>query len=209
MKTVVFGPRYFGSVDYYAAMARAEKVVIDRGVRYDKRAKDVHRCEIVDTRQRVLLTVPVSKGAEHVSRWQDMAVSAHDSWWERHVTALESAYGRTPFFEFYIDRLLHFMGPEAVGRSIVDVDIELDAVMRRLLLIDAEVTYDASGLDPAETTDYRREAIPDASIGPYWQVRADKLGFTPGSSNSRPPLLPRPRSRPGTFTVNCRLVFLH
>lgn len=182
MKTVVFGPRYFGSVDYYAAMARAEKVVIDRGVRYDKRAKDVHRCEIVDTRQRVLLTVPVSKGAEHVSRWQDMAVSAHDSWWERHVTALESAYGRTPFFEFYIDRLLHFMGPEAVGRSIVDVDIELDAVMRRLLLIDAEVTYDASGLDPAETTDYRREAIPDAGIGPYWQVRADKLGFTPGLS---------------------------
>ena len=54
--------------------------------------------------------------------------------------------------------------------------------MRRLLLIDAEVTYDASGLDPAETTDYRREAIPDASIGPYWQVRADKLGFTPGLS---------------------------
>lgn len=143
-----------------------------------------------------------------MSRWQDMAVSAHDSWWERHVTALESAYGRTPFFEFYIDRLLHFMGPEAVGRSIVDVDIELDAVMRRLLLIDAEVTYDASGLDPAETTDYRREAIPDASIGPYWQVRADKLGFTPAClfSTSSSPSAPKP---PGTFTVNCRLVFLH
>ena len=79
-------------------MARAEKVVIDRGVRYDKRAKDVHRCEIVDTRQRVLLTVPVSKGAEHVSRWQDMAVSATTRGgngmsprWSRLMAALHSS----------------------------------------------------------------------------------------------------------------------
>ncbi len=182
MKTAVFAPRYFGSVDYYAAIARAENVVIDRGVRYDKRAKDVHRCEIVDTRQRVLLTVPVSKGTGHVSRWEDMVVSAHDSWWERHVTALESAYGRTPFFEFYIDRLLPFMGPDAVGRPIVDIDIELDAVMRRLLLIDTKVTYDATALNPEEIVDYRREAIPPSGLGPYWQVRADKLGFTAGLS---------------------------
>ena len=182
MKTPVFKPQYFGTVDYYAALARAPKAVVDRGVRYDKRAKDVHRCEIVDTRRRMLLTVPLSKGAEHVSCWQDMVVSAHDEWWQRHVTALESAYGRTPFFEFYIDRLLPFMGPEAVGRPIVDIDIELDAIVRRLLLIDTEVTYDASELGPGEITDYRREPIPDAGIGPYWQVRAGKLGFEPGLS---------------------------
>lgn len=180
--TIVFKPQYFASVDYYAALARTRKAVIDRDVRYDKRAKDVHRCEIVDTRGRVMLTVPVSKGAEHIDRWAQMNVSAHDRWWERHVTALESAYGRTPFFEFYIDRFLPFIGEGVVGRPIVDVDIEIDRILRDTLLIDTEVTYDASAIDPSETTDYRRNPLPDAGIGTYWQIRSDRLGFEPGLS---------------------------
>jgi len=179
MKTAVFRPQYFGSVDYYAALARAPRAVIDRDIRYDKSAKDVHRYEIADTRGRVMLTVPVSKGAEHTQNWSQMTVSAHDQWWERHVTALESAYGRTPFFEFYIDRFLPLICEGVAGRSIVDVDIELDRILRQTLLIDTEVTYDASGLSPEEITDYRREPLPDAGIGPYWQIRSDRLGFEP------------------------------
>ncbi len=182
MKTAVFRPQYFGSVDYYAALARTPRAVIDRDIRYDKRAKDVHRYEIADTRGRVMLTVPVSKGAEHARLWNQMTVSAHDQWWERHVTALESAYGRTPFFEFYIDRFLPLIGEGVAGRPIVEVDIEIDRILRQTLLIDTEVTYDASGLSPEETTDYRREPLPDAGIGPYWQIRRDRLGFEPSLS---------------------------
>ena len=52
----------------------------------------------------IMLTVPTVKPhtvpTPHAA---DVEVSDHGSWWSEHLTAMESTYGRTPYFEFYID----------------------------------------------------------------------------------------------------------
>ena len=109
-ETIILPPVYFGGIDYYATMAAYGNVIIDRNWRFDKRKKFTHRCTIADTRGELQLTVPIEKPFKsHETTWNNIKVSSHGEWWNVHRVALESAYGRTPFFEFYIDYFLPFL----------------------------------------------------------------------------------------------------
>lgn len=182
--TVVPGlpPRLFGSIAYYAYMRRFPTVAIDYDATYRKAEKDVHRFAIADTRGALRLTVPVSRAqisAGTTRRWADMVVSDHGRWYETLPTALESAYGRTPFFEFYIDRLRPIISEDAVGMPITDMCRRADSAVRRILALPTQICehtaaqHFATDADMLGATDTARH---------YWQVRADVLGFIPNLS---------------------------
>lgn len=180
MGPAVFAPQYFGSIAYYAEIARHSHAVIDTALRYDKRFKSAHRCAIADTRGPLTLTVPVAKPAG-ARLWSQTRVSHHGQWWTTHLTTLESAYGRTPFFEFYIDRFKPWFEP--IDMSVTEMDCGIDAVVRRALAIDTVVDYaDAGAIDIPGGLDFRAGGFPGISTVPYYQVRALKLGFLPGLS---------------------------
>lgn len=128
---------------------------------------------IADTRGRLELTVPIAKpDSSRSARWADIALSGHGNWWAVHFTALESAYGRTPFFEFYADRFAPLYA-DFPGGSAVGFDARIEAVICDILDIkaprrDAALSERPTALKPCQLT--------------YWQVRADKLGFIPGLS---------------------------
>ena len=187
--TALLPPRYMGQVGYYAAMARYGHVVVDAALRYDKRQKDVHRCEIADTRGLLRLTVPLGKphGCDHAPTWNDAAVSTHDEWWRQHLVALESAYGRTPYFEFLIDKFDGVLrSPEAwdAWPTAVDLDRVADGVVRSILGFDNDVRWaDAKEVaDIPAAVDLRRADFTLPSQPPYRQIRADRLGFHPNLS---------------------------
>lgn len=176
----IFAPQFFGSVAYYAEMARHGSAVIDTSLRYDKRQKSTHRCVIADTRGPLTLTVPVSK-PEGASLWSQTRVSHHGQWWTTHLESLESAYGRTPFFEFYIDRFKPWLAP--LEASVTEMDLGIDAVVRRTICLDTDVVAaPASEIDIDPALDFRRSRIESVRAVPYYQVRALKLGFIPGLS---------------------------
>ncbi|MDE7468125.1 MAG: WbqC family protein [Muribaculaceae bacterium] len=183
--TLLLAPRLFGSIGYYAAMARYGRVVIDTAMRYDKRAKAVHRYDIVDTRGPVTLTVPLAKphGSARPT-WADAAVSTHDQWWHQHRITLESAYGRTPFFEFVYDRFAALIAdPTAAPRwpSAIDLAREADRAVRALLGFENTVLWQPAA-DEAPAVDLRRADFTLPDMSPYWQVRAHTLGFSPNLS---------------------------
>lgn len=186
--TVLLPPRYMGSVGYYAAMSRYGRVIVDSAMRYDKRCKDVHRCEIVDTRGVLRLTVPLGKphGCDGVPTWNDAPVSTHDEWWRQHRIAFESAYGRTPYFEFLIDKFDRvFRSPAAwdVWPSAIDLDRLADGAIRSILGFDNMVEWGAvTGDNCAEATDLRHADFVLPSQPAYRQIRADRLGFHPNLS---------------------------
>lgn len=189
--TLVLPPRYMGSIAYYGLMARYGRVIVDTGLRHDKRQKAVHRCDIADTRGPVSLTVPLAKPSDPSApnTWASWRISTHDEWWRQHRISLESAYGRTPFFEFLFDRFEHlFRSPAdwAQWPSAIDFDREADAIIRDILGFENEVIWaDAHGeasLADGELAEVDIEAALAAPTPPYWQIRADKLGFIPGLS---------------------------
>lgn len=127
---------------------------------------------VADVRGPVTLTVPIAK--PYASTWCQCRVSLHGRWNEVMWTALESAYGRTPYFEFFADdfRPLLQCGPEGFG-SITELNTRFDRTIRHCLGIDLPVTYSEVS-DPSAPEEW--------SPAPYWQVRQHKLGFIPGLS---------------------------
>lgn len=175
-RAVALAPAFCAPAARFAVIAaHGGRVAIDVGRRFDKRFKSTHRCTVADVRGPLTLTVPVDKPASYrTATWADITVSPHGNWPPVMVTALESAYGRTPFFEFYIDCIapLLFSAP---GRRLVDLDHDLEALICRFL----SIPY-ISECDCADVAD--APEIPLSALWPYWQVRADKLGFIPGLS---------------------------
>ncbi len=175
-RTAAFAPQYFGSVDYYALLSSFGTVYVDLGMPADKRFKSAHRCTIVDTRDEIMLTVPIVHPHGRHS-WQNTPVSTHGKWWHVHRTALESAYGRTPFFEYYIDRFSDIFDTDyADGAvSVAELDRRCDTIVREILGIDNHVVYGA----PAETIDRDYRRCKSIALQPleYYQLRADRLGF--------------------------------
>lgn len=182
-RLLILPPQLFGSVGYYAIMSKYENVAIDYALRYDKRNKNVHRFSIADTRGALNLTVPVSRPAGAFEsgglRWCDVDVSAHGRWWELIPTALESAYGRTPFFEFYIDRFMPLFDPRPLSgvEKITDLCQRADKIVRAVLGIESRIIAPTEA-DAAIVDDYRRMlSFPSDGLPDYWQVRSDRLGF--------------------------------
>ncbi len=176
-----FAPQYFGSVDYYALLSAYGRVYVDVDMKADKRFKSAHRCSIVDTRDEIMLTVPiVHPHGQH--SWNDTPVSSHGRWSHVHRTALESAYGRTPFFEYYIDRFSPVFDTDYSDHKITvgQLDRTCDAVIREILMIDNTVIYGSPQTDVDK--DYRRIRSFDPAPVEYYQLRADRLGFRPGQS---------------------------
>lgn len=178
--TVLLPPRYYGSIGWYAVMAAHGGCKVDYDMPFNKRMKEVHRCDIVDTHGVLSLTMPVEKPVAGTGRlsWRDIGVSSHGEWWNVHRVSFESAYGRTPFFEFYIDRfnqVLHRGVVETFPR-VSDIDSFIDATVRDILGIGPDE-------EPAgKVRDMRQFDFKSIGCNPYYQVRADKLGFTAGLS---------------------------
>lgn len=178
--------RYFGTVDYYAAMGACACVTVDDTARYDKRQKGTHRMDIVDTHGLKSLTVPVSRPDNVVGplRWSDIAVSRHGQWWHVVSETLASAYGRTPFFEFYIDRLRPFFSSSTpdIYPDVATLCREADTAVRAILGLDNDITYASQSPANSPLSSTLPAVTPsDLPIAPiaYYQVRHDKFGFLP------------------------------
>ena len=168
--------RYCASIDYYAAIASRGGSIVMNDARYDKRQKDVHRTVIADVNGPLRLTVPTARPAATAgTRWSDIRVSGHGGWADVHRTALESAYGRTPYFEFYAPRFLPLLVAE--DQPVVELNAALDAEIRRILLLPPPLELP---LDKA-TEIYDPRLFQYYPV-PYYQVRAARLGFIPGLS---------------------------
>lgn len=185
-------PMLCAPVEVYALISRqGGDARFDWSARFDKRFKDSHRFAIADTRGRLELTVPIAKPETSRCGWDEIRISDHGQWWDVHRVALESAYGRTPYFEFYEDRLLPMLTAGVCERYplLKDLAGAWDSWIRKALELPSSSAAfrpsdsSAGPSDPAAIHSAASVSAP-AAIGlpPYWQIRADKLGFIPGLS---------------------------
>ena len=152
---------------------------IDTSAPWDKRDKSTHRFEIADVNGPISLTVPVVKPQSYSSATLgDIRLSTHGDWPRVHRVTLESAYGRTPYFEFVFPRFEKFFHSTTVEQFpfLWQYLAATTACALEFLQIDAEVKVGEQPEDTAEGEPYV------SVLPPYWQPRADRFGFLPGLS---------------------------
>lgn len=138
-----------------------------------------NRCRIAGPNGVQLLSVPLEKGKHQKKPIQEVRISYQNDWWREQEQAIKTAYGRSPFFEYYSEDLF------AVARSrpatLWALNQELTEVVLRLL------NWEVSRLETdtfilGETADFYRVTPSEAGLKPYPQVFTDRHGFLPGLS---------------------------
>lgn len=147
-------PSLFGTPAYYAALASGEKV--DTDLRYNKRDKDVHRYVIACDGAPMALTVPVAHSAGACTpgglKWSDIRVSAHGRWWETHARTLATAYGASPFFEYYFPKFSDIFSESRTGQSVAELIADVDVLMLKALGLDALPAGAVAAMSPYHQT---------------------------------------------------------
>ena len=107
MDKVLLSSTYFGPVQWFQKLHRYPTVLLER---YDHFTKQTYRnrCLIATTQGVQALTVPVERKDGEKCLMKDVRISDHGNWRHLHWNALQSAYGESPFFEYYVDDILPF-----------------------------------------------------------------------------------------------------
>ena len=232
---------YFGPIQWYQKLYRADTVLIERCESFQKQTYR-NRCLIASTQGVQALTVPIKSEEEvkvkseefataipsvdstgtpegnsslftlHSSLINSVRISDHGNWRHLHWNALKSAYGESPFFEYYEDDLRPFFQPD--WEFLFDFNEAIRKKMCELLDIHPNVHYTESFTSPLDISrtshlvprtshlvprtsisplspplDYRyaiqpKHPAPDADFTPrpYYQVYREKHGFLPNLS---------------------------
>ena len=182
---VLLSTTYFGPVQWYQKLHRADAVLMEQWESFQKQTYR-NRCLIATTNGVQALTVPVERGSSSLIR--DMRISDHGNWRHLHWMALQSAYGESPFFEYYQDDIRPFF--EKRWDYLMDYN---EAICKKMCeLIDIQPKIDRTiefVLEPSDVIDMRaainpKRPAPDADFTPkpYYQVYTQKHGFLPNLS---------------------------
>ena len=183
---VLLSTTYFGPVQWYQKLHRAELVIIEQWESFQKQTYR-NRCLIATTQGVQALTVPVEKPADNGTPYyiKDLRISDHGNWRHLHWNALQSAYGESPFFEYYQDDIRPFF--EERWTYLVDFNEAIRQKMCELIDIQPTVTYSKTYVADAQmdgVADFRAAIHPkhpaqDDDFMPktYYQVYQTKHGF--------------------------------
>lgn len=209
---ILLSTAYLPPIEYLAAIAtqysfrpgesetEAALVSIEACEHYQKQSWR-NRCRILagDGPQDLNIPVVHEDFGKPISQ---MRIDWGTDWLTRHKRAILSAYGTSPYFEYYRDELFGIM--DRRPDVLLDFNTSILKFLLRKTGIEAEIKFTeefcrpgttalAPGQQtPSGTIDLRDAIHPKrrntvlADLGldrPYWQVFSDRFGFVPGLSS--------------------------
>lgn len=207
---VLLSTTYFGPVQWYQKLYRADAVVIDPDEPFLKQTYR-NRCYIAAANGVQALTVPVEQPGNRCPV-RDVRISDHGDWRRVHWNAIASAYGESPFFEYYQDDLRPFF--ERRWHFLYDFNEAIRQTVSTLLDLQplppspsasspsapclsmpspsappSSMPSPCDGSTPGPYLDLRSAINPkhpaadaDFQPRPYYQVYASRYGFQPNLS---------------------------
>ena len=139
---------YFGPVQWYQKLNR-HRCIIEQ---HDNFVKQTYRnrCVIASANGPQTLTVPIERYDGMKCAMRDIRISDHGNWRHLHWQALVSAYGETPFFEYYADDIRPFF-EERRWKYLLDFNLDITHTLCSLLDVRPDLTLSDHYIDADET----------------------------------------------------------
>ena len=151
MTTALLSSTYFGPVQWYQKLNRYDRVLIEQHDNFIKQTYR-NRCVIATTQGTQALTIPIERDNGSVqasaTRMKDIRISNHGKWRSEHWNALRSAYGDSPFFDYYADDLHPFY--EKHWDFLFDFTLDITLKMSELLDINPNIELTDTFITTAE-----------------------------------------------------------
>lgn len=167
---MVLPTAYFGPVWYYSLLNSGREISVELFENYQKQTIR-NRCEIATSQGRQVLTVPIESKHGQKTLIKDVRISNHGNWRHIHWMALTTAYGDSPFFEYYQDDIYPFF--EKQWDYLLDYNNAINETVCSLL-----------DISPVLNTTQQYQGICDEACEPlnfkeYYQVYKSRMGFIP------------------------------
>lgn len=175
--TVLMELHYLPSIAYFLHLRNFRKIILEVNENYTKQSYR-NRSYILTANKVQMLSIPVSKD-EDKTKLKDIRVSYTQHWQNNHWRAIRSAYGKSPFFDFFADYFHDIL----YSKYEFLLDLNLDLLTKCLELLswhDKEIELTSSYVKASESqwVDLRgqldlKSAPPDDKKGlyaPYNQI---------------------------------------
>lgn len=183
MSIVLLSTAYLPNVYYLSQVIHQDKIVLEKHEHFIKQTYR-NRCEIVTANGKLSLSIPLIKQADK-ELISEKKISYAENWQKQHWRAISSAYKNSPYFEFFEDEFKPFYENEY--EFLFDYNTQLLQTVLNILRIKKQIEFTQNfeitpnnSIDLRSLSELTNSEVP--VIKPYYQVFADKLGFTPNIS---------------------------
>lgn len=174
---------YFGTAEHYAVLAQAGSGVIETGGHYQRQSYR-NRTTIMGPNGRQELIVPIVRRSGERMPLCTVELSYDEPWPSRHLQAIRTAYGQTPWFIHYLPDLEELYAQRWL--KLVDLDLaSMQLAMRWLQLKVTLAVRDVYVEDQHGLADHRMDLHPKKPLPvgfpvvPAWpQAFQQRHGFT-------------------------------
>ena len=171
---------YFGNIEWYRELLATLQEygttgvledIIDNGERWQKQTER-NRCIIATANGTQMLSVPITVPdyAQKPVRTGDILISDHGNWRHLHWNAIASAYGMSPFFDYYADDLRPFFSEK--WEKLYDYNLAIIYKVIELL----------GGEEIIKQRIFKGNTAEVAPAKPYYQTFQKRHGFIPNLS---------------------------
>lgn len=160
---------YLPSIGYFQQLLSNDNNVLHLSDVYLRKSLR-NRTYILGANGKLILSIPTTKLGDENRLFKNIELSYAENWQKQHWKSIESAYRRSPYFEFYEDHFLKFY-KEQNHKFLWELNYELILLIIKLLKINKEIK-----LETAETINSLNEYN---LIKPcqYQQVFVNKIPF--------------------------------
>jgi hypothetical protein len=167
---------YFPPVSYFESWINSENIYLEQWENFPKQTYR-NRCMIQGANGKLPLIIPIEHSGARILK--DIKISYASSWQKLHIKSLQSAYQRSPYFEYYEDNLLKLLKK----KETFLLDLNLKTLQWACSILKFECTYTLTE-EYAKNTKFidARESFNAKKESPYKnkkyiQVFSDRFEF--------------------------------
>jgi len=185
MDTLIVPACYFGPIELYKAIARADRVIVDTGEHFVRQSYRT-QTHLASANGVETLSVRIQRTHEKTPMRQ-MRLSYAEAWPAQHWHAIRSAYGQSAWFIHYEEAVRSVVLTK--HENLVERNMATMQLMLRLCRMDKPLHVEQEYQEPTQGIDLREALHPKkelpAFLQPtpsYRQVFEEKYGFAPRMS---------------------------
>ncbi len=189
MSRILIETQYLPPIATFAHLCEADEICLEVHENYQKGSYR-NRCHLVGTNGPQRLSIPLRKGKHNQRSIREVELSFDEPWHRQHWQSIKSAYGNSPYFEYYAPEVE--AAYEQPGILLWEFNLRLLKIMLSALQWSKPITQ-SSSFEPkflSSDGDLRGKISPKKEASesgiltwePYPQVFTEKHGFLPNLS---------------------------
>ena len=187
---ILLSTAYFPNIQFFSKIENNDDIIIEGYENYLKKSFR-NRCEILGANGKLALTVPIIKETEPKVLISKVRIDYSEDWQKNHLKAIESAYGLSPFYEFYIDEIKPIFEKEF--EYLFDLNNYIIEIVSEIIGIKTKIVFSEgfTDINNENNNDFRFTIHPKSKmqkIDPsfksieYTQTFADRFDYLPNLS---------------------------